>query len=161
PALSVDSLSLVPFGRSPNRLELGLCLRFLDKADHAAAPIHAEDAQPRSRSRRYRKCSNGNVGLAITMSPDELSKVHPVELIAGKDEDFRRAVVLNVARILAHSVGRALVPVRSFIGLLSRQDFHKALTERVKLVSIGDMAVQTDTEKLRQNINPVQAAVDA
>ena len=37
----------------------------------------------------------------------------------------------------------------------------KPTPEHIELVGVGDMAVQTDAHELRENVNPIQAAVDA
>ena len=53
-----------------------------------------------------------------------------------------RRDVQEVAQVLAHGVGRALIPTRALRGLLGGENFHKALGKVVKFVTGGDVPVQ-------------------
>src|SRR5205807_5955834 len=44
---------------------------------------------------------------------------------------------------------------------LGGEDLDEAAPERVELVSVGDVPVQADREKLRQHVDAIAAAVDA
>src|SRR5581483_6545077 len=59
-----------------------------------------------------------------------------------------------------HGVGGALIPVGRLVGLLGRQDFDEAAAKRIELVGIGNVAMQTDAEELRQHVDAIAAAVD-
>src|SRR5207245_1376871 len=83
------------------------------------------------------------------------------KLIAGKDKHLAVVIFLNIAEVLAHRVGSPLVPVGCFEGLLSRQDLDEATPERIEFVGIGNVAVQADAEELGQDVDTVEATVDA
>src|SRR5579884_1586416 len=54
-------------------------------------------------------------------------------------------------------VGGALVPVGGVVGVLGGQQLDEAAAEGVELVGVGDVAVQTDAEELRQHVDAVEA----
>src|SRR5581483_1168789 len=91
----------------------------------------------------------------------QLAEVHAVELIAGEDQDVGRPVLDDVADLLADGVGGPLVPVGGLVGLLGGEDLDEAAAEGVKLVGVGDVAVQADAEELCQDVDAIQTAVDA
>ena len=95
------------------------------------------------------------------MRGDHVLEVHPVELIAGEDQHVLDARLLDVAEVLPHGVGRALIPVGVVERLLGGQDLDEAAVERVEGVRAADVAVQADRVELRQHVAAVQAAVDA
>src|SRR5713226_5194016 len=68
---------------------------------------------------------------------------------------------MDVADILPHGVGGALIPVGRLVGLLGGEDFNKAFAERIELVGVGDVAVQADAQELSQDVDAVAVAVDA
>src|SRR5262249_31698406 len=75
--------------------------------------------------------------------------------------DFLAAVFMDIADVLANRVGGALEPIGPLISLLRGQDFDEAAAEGIEFVAIGDVPVQADAQKLRQDINAINAAVDA
>src|SRR5262245_4607916 len=95
------------------------------------------------------------------MRLDQLAEGHAVELVAGEDEQFGRVFTLDVREVLPHRVGRALVPVRGFVRLLRGEHLDEPVAEHVELVSVRDVPVKTDAEKLREDINTVKLAIDA
>ena len=122
--------------------------------------------EPHDAQARHLVC--GGTGSTAMVTSASLSgasatvaKVHAVELIAGQDQHVAARVLLDVADVLAHGVGGALVPVGGLVGLLGGQDLDEAPAERVELVGVGDVPVQADAEKLRQHVDAVEAAVDA
>lgn len=68
---------------------------------------------------------------------------------------------MHIADILTHRVGRPLIPVARLVGLLGGKDLHEALAEGIELVGVGDMAMKADRKELRENVDPIAAAVDA
>ena len=71
----------------------------------------------------------------------------------------------QVAQVLAHGVGGALVPVVPVVGLVDRllggQDLDEAAAEVVEAVRAADVAVQAHRLELREHVDLVDAAVDA
>jgi len=63
---------------------------------------------------------------------------------------------MDIADVLANRVGGALVPVGGFVGLLGREDLDEShLLNGVELVRVGDMAMQADAEKLREDVDAI------
>ena len=71
----------------------------------------------------------------------------------------------QVAEVLAHRVGRALVPIlhAAVLGqrLLGGQDFDKAAAEVVEAIRAANVLVQAHRLKLREHVDLVDAAVEA
>ncbi len=68
---------------------------------------------------------------------------------------------MQVAQILPNGVGGAAIPVGRLVGLLGGQNLDEAIIKRIELIGIADMTMQTDAEKLRQDVNAFESAVDA
>ena len=64
-------------------------------------------------------------------------------------------VLVDIADVLAHGVGGALIPVGGLVGLLGGQHLDEAAAERIELIGVGDVAVQADAEKLRQDVDAI------
>ena len=64
-------------------------------------------------------------------------------------------------QVAAHGIGRALVPVGAFLGLLGRQDVDEAAAERIEVIGALDVPVQRRGLKLREQEDPVDIGVDA
>ena len=69
--------------------------------------------------------------------------------------------VQEVAQILAHGVGCALVPTRTLRGLLGGEDLNEAFAKLVELVAGVDVPVQRGAVELRQHVDLAEAAVEA
>src|SRR4029453_18965400 len=71
--------------------------------------------------------------------------------------------LLDIAKLFADGVGSALIPVLAGVGghLLGGQNLDEAARGMVEPVSLADVAVKADGEKLRQHVHLVEAAVDA
>ncbi len=110
---------------------------------------------------RHRQHGDGRIGVRIAVRLHQLPEVHPVQLIAGQDEHIGAPVLDHVADLLADGVGGALIPLGRLVGLLRRQDFDEAAIERIELVRVRNVPVQTDGEELRQDVDAVQSAIDA
>ena len=123
--------------------------------------VHPHDAQAGGVLAVDRDGGDGHVGLGAAVQLDHLAVVHAVELVAGEDQHLGHAGLLQVAEVLPHGVGRALVPVAPFHGLLSGEDLHEPPIERIEVVGAADVAVQADGIELGQHVDAVQSAVDA
>ncbi|OQC03345.1 MAG: hypothetical protein BWX80_02845 [Candidatus Hydrogenedentes bacterium ADurb.Bin101] len=90
-----------------------------------------------------------------------MAVVHVIELVPRKNQEMAGWLAVEVVQVFAHGIGRALVPVAGFIGLLGGQDLHKTAAELVKLIGIIDMAVQGVAVELGEHADAVHAGIDA
>ena len=139
---------------------LGLA-RLLDHLDDAVLLIQPHDAHARRLMAMYRHHGHGDSGTAGAMRLDQVAKRHAIELICGQNQDVARAIVVQIAKVLANGVGGAAIPVGRLVGLLGGEDLDKAVAEGIELVGVGNMAVQADAEELREDVEAIDAAVDA
>jgi hypothetical protein len=95
------------------------------------------------------------------MCTDQFAEIHAIELIGGQNQHQRSGIALQIAQILADGVGGALIPGGGFIGLLRGQYLDETATEHIEFVGIGNVAVQADAEKLRDDVDALQSTVDA
>ena len=103
-----------------------------------------------------------HVGPRLLVRLEHVGEVHAVELVAGEDQHVVDARLREVAQVLAHGVGGALVPVGALaVGLLGGQDLDEAAAEVVEAVRAADVPVQADRDELREHVDAVQPAVDA
>ena len=102
-----------------------------------------------------------HVGAGLDVRSEHVLEVHAVELIAGEDQHVVDAGLLDVAEVLPHGVGRALIPVGVVERLLGGQDLDEAAVEGIEGVGRADVAVQADRVELREHVEAVQPAVDA
>jgi hypothetical protein len=84
-----------------------------------------------------------------------------VELIARENDVVLVRILEEVAEVLPHRVGRALIPARVRGCLLRGHDLDEAAREIVELVGRVDVLVQRRGVELREHVNPPQARVDA
>ena len=108
------------------------------------------------------------IAAIVTSAPDccvrleHVAVVHAVQLVAGQDQHVFHAGLFDVADVLPHGVGRALIPVGPGIRrLLGGQHFDEAAGEVVEAVGPANVAVQAHREELREHVDPVEPAVDA
>ena len=104
---------------------------------------------------------DGDVGLALDVRVDQLAEVHPVEVVAGQDQVVLRLVRREVARRLAHRVGRALEPVGVVGRLLGGEHLDEAVGEEIEPVGLRDVAVERRRVELRQHEDLLQPGVQA
>ncbi len=109
----------------------------------------------------HRHGGDRHVGGGLDVRNDHVLEIHPIQLVAGKDQHIFDVRLLDVAQILAHCVGRALVPIRVVQRLLSGQHLDESAVERIEGVSRANMAMQADRIELGQHVAAVQPAVDA
>jgi len=91
---------------------------------------------------------------------EQLGEVHPVELIASKDQDVLHVVRQDVTQSLPYGVRRALEPVNALWSLLGGQDVNEPLREEAKLVSLGNVTVQRCGIVLSENEDFVDPGVN-
>ena len=136
-------------------------LRLFEESDHPAVVVDPHDAQARGLRGVDRHGRDGHVGPGLLVRGDHLAEVHPIELVAGEDQHVVDVGLLEVAEVLPHGVGRALVPVGVVDRLLGGQDLDESAVEGVEVVAAADVPVQADRVELGQHVDPVQPAVDA
>jgi len=95
------------------------------------------------------------------MRPHHVFEVHPVKLVAREDQHVIDPALFDIADIFADRVGGSLVPIGTLVNrLLGGQQFDEATIKVVESVSLAEVAVQRNRQKLRQNVNAIHAAVD-
>ena len=104
---------------------------------------------------------DGNVGPLLTVQRDELGVIHAVQVIAGKDHNVFDPGVDKTWKLLAHRVGRALIPIHPTGRLLGRQNVDEPTGEQVELVGLVNVAVQRCRQKLGQDVDLFDARVEA
>ena len=96
------------------------------EVDDAARVIHFEDAEVGCGFSRYGFDGDGEVRAFCAVRGDKVPVVHPIEVIAREDETLVHRVVHEVAQLLAHGIGCALIPVGAILGLFGRENLDKA-----------------------------------
>src|SRR5690606_16652218 len=127
-----------------NRVAFGL----LGKAGDVAAVIHLYDSEITGLLFVHQFAADGYLGVIRDVLAEYFFVILTVKGVATEDKDVRGWLVCDVFDRAAHGIGRTLEPGFSFRGLLSRKHFHPAAGEVVKLVGVGDMAIQRRAVKL-------------
>ena len=73
----------------------------------------------------------------------------------------RGPLLVEAVEVLAHGVGRTLVPVAVVHRLLGREDVHEAAREHVEPVGLRDVPVQALAVELGEDVDAVDAGVQA
>ena len=104
-------------------LEVGL----LFEPGDAPGAVEQEDPHLRRRLGIARLRGDRHLGILLDVIGDQLAEVHPVQVIAGEDEDVVGRHRVEVPPGLAHGVGGALEPGRAVGGLLGGEDVDEPL----------------------------------
>ena len=123
---------------------------FFERHDLTAG-VESEDAHAGRIVRRDRLRGDGDVGLAIDVRVDEIAEVHPVEMVAGKNQVVVGIVRSDVACRLPDRVGGALEPAGVVGRLLGGEDLDEAVAEQIHPVGLGDVPVERRGIELRQH----------
>ena len=115
-----------------------------------ARPVDLHDPELRDLAVGHGRHRDADLGPAADVELDELAVVHAVEVVAGEDQD-EVALVLDEVEVLAHGVGRALVPVPALQRLLGREQGDEILVEVVEAVGQEDVAVERFAGELGQD----------
>jgi hypothetical protein len=110
---------------------------------------------------RHRLRADRHFRLVLDVLLQHGAEIHPVQLVARKDQHMVGLSVQHVAQPLPHRVGRALEPRLAAGRLLRRQDAHVAAVELVEDVGALHVLVQRHAVELRQHVDAPDAAVDA
>ena len=136
-------------------------LGFLDELGDRKVIRHAHQTESFD-ARYWHGCRrDGDVGVSREMLRDDLSEIHPVELIAGKNQHELVLMTFEMDEVAANGVGGAFIPSAALVGLLGGEDVDETGPERIKLETLLDMPMERSSEKLREEKDPVVAGVDA
>ena len=91
----------------------------------------------------------------------DFTEVHAVELITAEDEEILILPLSEVAQVLTHGIGGALIPSFSIRCLLGGENFNKATAEQIEFISSADVTIQRSAVVLGQHIDLTDTAVDA
>jgi len=160
-AARVNTVRVDPAGLGSNRRELFLACRLFDKSLNASRIVDPHDAQTGCFARMNGQTSDRHFGFRFDVRFEHLPEIHPIELVARKDEDIVDTRLLQVTKVLTNRIGRALIPVVVFDRLLRGKDFDKSVIEAVESVTPSDVLVQADRIELSNNVNLIKAAIDA
>ena len=161
PAVRLDPAAPDPLGGDVVRLPLVHRLRLLDEPGHPAGVGHAQQAEPGRVLLLHRDGGDGHVRLLLDVRLVQVAEVHPVELVAGQDEDVLGVLALDVGNVLADRVGRALVPVGGLVRLLGGEHLDEPAVEHVELVRVADVPVEAGREELGEDVDAGEPAVEA
>ena len=104
------------------RVEQGGFLGFFLEPGDAAGVVGFQDAEAGGVGAADREGGDGEVGLGGQVVAQDLAEIHAVELVAAEDEEIFVVALEEIAQVLAHGVGGALVPGRVHRRLLGGQD---------------------------------------
>ena len=134
---------------------------FSSKPADLAVRVEPEDAHLRGVVRRHRLRRDRDVRVALDVRVDQLGEVHPVDVIAGEDQEVLRVGVAEMPRGLPHGVGRALKPLLALGRLLGGQHLDEPVGEHVQVIGLGDVPVERRRVELRQHVDPLESGVQA
>src|SRR5262245_38957333 len=95
------------------------------------------------------------------MRLEHFAEIHAIQLIAREDQNVVDPRLLQITQVLPYGVGSTLIPIGVFGCLLSGQNLDKPAAEDVERVRAANVPVQADRIELSQDIQPIQAAIDA
>ena len=104
--------------------------------------VEPEDAHLGRITAAHRLRRDGDVGASLDVRFDQFTEVHPIEMVAGEDQEVLGVVPGEVAGGLAHGIGGALEPVRALRGLLGGEHFDESVGEHIEPVGLGDVAIE-------------------
>ena len=90
-----------------------------------------------------REGGHGEVSAARAVLSHKMGIVHPVELVARKDQDLVDVPLLQQPFVFTNSIGCSFKPTGAIWGLLGRQNFNKPLIKpRGEVEGLSDVAIQ-------------------
>ena len=124
--------------------------------------ISVHQAETLGLSSIHRQGTDAHISAAGDVVIHEGAVVHPVELVAGKDQVVVHIPLLKQPLVFAHRIGGAFKPARALGGLLRSQHLHETLAEAGgEVVALGEVPVEGGAVELRQHVHLVDAGVDA
>ena len=147
--------------RQPQRVQHRGVLGLLDEPGDPEVFVHLHDAEAGDIFAFDGDRGHGDIGGGVDMLGNDRAEVHPVELVAAQHDQVIKRMVQQMNQVLAHRVRGPLVPRGVRQRLLRGQDLHETVRELVELVRLRDMAVERCGVELREQVDPLQAGVDA
>src|ERR1700744_4322625 len=90
-----------------------------------------------------------------------MPEVHPVELIAGKNEYILVRDIAEVLQVLAHRISRSLIPGVVSRCLLRGHDLDETMRKFIEMIALLNMSMQGGAVELRQEKNAFQPGIEA
>ncbi len=143
------------------RVESGVFLRLFHEARDPFLAVDLHDAERARIGAVDRNRGHRDVGAGADVLLDDRAEIHPVKLIAGKNEDVLVRRVGEVAEVLPDGIGRALVPGVAARRLLRGHDLDEAVGKIVELVALLDVPMQRGTVELGEQKDALEARVEA
>ena len=120
--------------------------RLLEEGDDAVVVVDMHHAEAPRLLARHLEAADGDVGAALDVLLQHQLVVHPVDVVAGEDDDVARRVARDDVEVLEDGVGRALVPLALRHPLAGRQDVEALVPLRPEEVpaalEVADQAVR-------------------
>ena len=159
--LPFDAQPGVGFAVQLQRIEQSGVFRLLHETDDAPLFIDLHDAQRLGLRPGDRQGGDRQVGVGIDVLRDDATKVHPVKLVATQNHHVFEIVVEQVRQVLAHRIGRPLIPGGAGGSLFGRKNLDEAAGEMIKLVRLRDVPVKRSRVELREDVDALEIRVDA
>ena len=148
-------------GRNSKGIQDGGVAGFFNELADVAFFVGEHDAEARGGLAVDGNRADGDLRTAVNVLLDHVAVVHAVELVTAEDDEIFRRMFKEVAHVLAHGIGRSLIPFRALGGLLGGEDFHEARGEVVELVGLVDVAVERGAVELGEDVDAAEAGVQA
>ena len=84
--------------------------RLFFKSGDPVRLIDRENAKPASLSERNPHRRHRDVGTGLAVGPQHRRVIHPVNVIAGENDDKVRSTAFDQVEVLVNRVGRSLIP---------------------------------------------------
>ena len=137
---------------------LGLFLKFND----AVVRVDVHDAERRGDLPRHGADGDGAVGLGVDVRAEHLVVVHLIDVIARKNQNIVRVVLLDEADVLVDGVCRAAVPLAALGRHVRWQHEHAAVVQvEVPRLAGADVAVEFERPVLRQHADGIDLRIRA
>jgi len=118
----------------------------LDEVQDPVVVVDVHHAEAAGLLARDLDAGDRGLGAAQHVRPQHLAVVHLVDVVAGQDDDVRRAQAVEDVEVLEHGVGGAAVPVLLVDALLGREEVdelaHLAAQEAPAALQVAQQAVR-------------------
>ena len=93
------------------------------------------------------------------MVADDISEIHAVELVTGKNKEEVVFAGTKMKKVLTHCISSTLVPVATCLCLFSGKNIYESTTEAIKFVGCLYMVVQRRSIKLGEQVDLIHTGV--
>ena len=137
---------------------LGLFFKF----NNVVVRVRIHDAEAARFFPRHRAHSNRRIRAFADVVLQHGVVVHLINMVAGKNQDVIRVILLDKRHVLIDGVCRAAIPVARLARLIGRQNEHAAGGQvQIPRCAGADIGIQFQRHILRQHAHGVNAAVGA